>query len=149
MRCLSGCIGCMISLNIIFHWSLEELESHEWYADIIYYLKKFSCTNLLNDHQRRTLRLSVAKFYLIQGGLGWKNPVGKILRCVSKDEPNKLLEEFHVGYCVGYFAARTFSHKVLSVGYYWPTLLIDFYLLLGLVAHANCLQGNNNCLFNP
>jgi hypothetical protein len=45
------------------------------------------------------------KYCLTQDGLGWKNPDGIILRCVNKDEADKLIKELHSGYCGGHFVA--------------------------------------------
>jgi hypothetical protein len=41
---------------------LEELEHHDWYSDIIYYLKNLTSINHLTDHKRRVLRLKASKF---------------------------------------------------------------------------------------
>jgi hypothetical protein len=35
---------------------IEKLEQHNWYADIIYYLKNLTSLNHLADHKRRALR---------------------------------------------------------------------------------------------
>jgi hypothetical protein len=104
---------------------ISELEHDEWYSDIVYYLKNLSCPNHLVDYKRRALRLKAMKYCLTEDGLGWRNPDGVILRCVNKEEAKKLLEELHSGYCGGHFAARTTAHKILRVGYYWPTLFSD------------------------
>lgn len=63
---------------------LDELEHMDWYADIIYSLKNFSCPYHLTNHKRRALRLNVAKYCLIQGDLGWRNLDGLVLRGVNK-----------------------------------------------------------------
>ena len=65
------------------------------------------------------------KYCLIDDGLGWKDPNKFLLRCVNKDEAEKLLKELHSGYCGGHFAARSTAHKILRAGYYWPTLFAD------------------------
>jgi hypothetical protein len=65
------------------------------------------------------------KYYLTEDGLGWKDRDRVLLRCVNKDEANKLLKELHSGYCGGHFVARTTAHKILRVRYYWPTLFAD------------------------
>jgi hypothetical protein len=65
------------------------------------------------------------KYCLPEDGLGWKDPDKFLLRCVSKEEANKLLKELHSGYCGGHFVSRTTSHKILRVRYYWPTLFFD------------------------
>ena len=45
-------------------------EDHEWYKDIIYFLRNLSCPDHLVDHQRRALRLKAEKYILTQDGLG-------------------------------------------------------------------------------
>jgi hypothetical protein len=67
------------------------------------------------------------KYCLTEGGLGWKNPDGVILRCVNKNEAKKILEELHSGHCSGHFVAHTTAHKILRAGYYWPTIFSDAY----------------------
>jgi hypothetical protein len=105
-------------INVVF----SELEHDEWYSDIIYYLKNISCLKHIVDYKRRALRLKAMKYCLTEDGLGWKNPDGVLLRCVNQEEARKLLKELHSVFCGGHFTARTTAHKILRVGYYWPTL---------------------------
>jgi hypothetical protein len=70
---------------------ISEIEDDEWYSDIIYYLKNLTCPDHLVDHKRRALRLKDMKYCLTQDGLGWRNPDGVILRCVNKEEADKLV----------------------------------------------------------
>jgi hypothetical protein len=44
------------------------------------------------------------------------------MRCLEKDEAEKVLSELHAGEVGGNFGGDTTSHKVLRDGYYWPTL---------------------------
>jgi hypothetical protein len=74
-----------------FNVVISEIENDEWYSDIIYYLKNLMCPNHVVDHKRRALRLKAMKYYLTQEGLGWRNLDGVILRCVNKEEENKLI----------------------------------------------------------
>jgi hypothetical protein len=52
------------------------------------------------------------------------------MRCLEKDEAEKVLLELHVGEAGGHFGGDTTAHKVLRAGYYWPMLFRD--------AHALC-----------
>ena len=70
------------------------------------------------DYKKRALRLKAMKYCLTEDGLGWKDPNGVLLRCVNKDEADKLLRELHSGYCGGHFVARTTAHKILRAEYY-------------------------------
>jgi hypothetical protein len=55
---------------------------------------------------------------------------GVLMRCLEKDEAEKVLLELHAGEAGGHFGGDTTSHKVLRADYYWPTLFRD--------AHALC-----------
>ena len=44
------------------------------------------------------------------------------MHCLEKDEAEKVLSELHASEAGGHFGGDTTSHKVLRVGYYWPTL---------------------------
>jgi hypothetical protein len=114
-------IGEKEQINII----VSEIENNEWYSDVIYYLKNLTCPDHLVDHKRRALRLKAMKYCLTEDGLGWRNPDGVILRCVNKEEADKLMVDLHSGYCGGHFAARTTAHNILRAGYYWPTIFSD------------------------
>jgi hypothetical protein len=67
------------------------------------------------------------KYCLKKYGLGWRNLVGVILKCVNKEEAKNLVNDFHSGYCGGHFVAHTTSHKILRVGYYRPTIFSNIH----------------------
>lgn len=47
-------------------------------------------------------------------------------RCVPEDDVFDILRACHTKPCEGHFAAQRTSQKVLTIGYYWPTLSKDF-----------------------
>eukprot|EP00253_Pinus_taeda_P029085 PITA_29085 len=49
----------------------------------------------------------------------------QIRRCVRQDEIFDILKAFHDQPCGGHFADRRTTHKVLHIGYYWPTIFKD------------------------
>jgi hypothetical protein len=51
------------------------------------------------------------------------------MRCLERDEVDKVLSELNVGEVGGHFGGDTTAHKVLSSGYYWPTLFKDAHIL--------------------
>jgi hypothetical protein len=51
------------------------------------------------------------------------------MRCLEKDKAEKVLLELHAGEAGGNFGGDTTAHKVLRVGYYWPTLFRDSHAL--------------------
>jgi hypothetical protein len=76
------------------------------------------------------LRLKSASFYLVNGILFRQSFDDVLMHCLEKDEAKKILLELHAGEAGGHFGGDTAAHKVLKVGYYWPTLFRD--------AHALC-----------
>ena len=88
-------------------------ENHEWYKDIVYFLRNLSCLDHLVDHQRRALRLNVEKYTLTQDGLGWRNPDGIILKCVNEEESKTIIKEIQAGMCSGHYAPKTTTVKIM------------------------------------
>lgn len=104
---------------------LSSLELHEWYADIILYLKNLSFPNDMGKNKRQSLKLVASKYCLVQGRLGWRNPNGVILQCVDSKESQELLQEMHAGMCGGHFLAQSTIHKILRARHYWPLIHRD------------------------
>ena len=103
-------------INIV----ISEIENGKWYSDIIYYLKSLTFPDHLVDHKRISLMPKAMKYCLIENGLGCV-----ILRCVNKEEADKLVVDLHSWYCGGHFSARTTTHKILRAGYYCTTIFYD------------------------
>jgi hypothetical protein len=101
-----------------------------WYDDIKFCLIHGSAPRHLDPTKRRALRLKYSSFQLINGILFRQNFDGVLMRCLEKDEAEKVLLELHAGEAGGHFGGDTTAHKVLRAGYYWPTLFKD--------AHALC-----------
>ena len=49
----------------------------------------------------------------------------QIRRCVSEDDIYEVLKDSHDGPCGGHFADKIIGHKVLQMGYYWPSIFRD------------------------
>lgn len=48
-----------------------------------------------------------------------------LLRCVSRDEAEKILKEVHHGVCGGHQGGPKMYHSIRIGGYYWPGIMID------------------------
>ena len=86
---------------------------HEWYKDIIYYLKNLTCPDHLVDHQRKDLRLKGSKYILTQDGLGWKNLDGIILKCVNLHKYKIIIREMHARLCGWHYVPKTATAKIM------------------------------------
>ena len=90
---------------------------------IVIYLKD---ERLLDDKdETRKLRIKVAKHVLIDKVLYKRGFFQPYLRCLALDESNYVLREVHEGACGNYSGTRSLVHKVIRVGYYWPTVQAD------------------------
>jgi hypothetical protein len=49
----------------------------------------------------------------------------KFKRCVTIDEGQMILREFHEGFGGGHFVVDITAKKILNVGYWWPKLFHD------------------------
>jgi hypothetical protein len=96
-----------------------------WYKDLTYLLHHGACPENLNPKERRALRLKSAQYRLINSVLFRINYDGVLLRCLEREDADKVLTELHDGPAGGHFAGNTTAHKILRADYYWPTLFKD------------------------
>lgn len=50
-----------------------------------------------------------------------------MLRCLEPQDTERVLRGFHDGPTSGHYAGDTTTHKLMRVGYYWPTLSKESY----------------------
>jgi hypothetical protein len=100
-----------------------------WYDDIRHYLQHGSTPHHLDPAKRRALRLKSTSFHLVNGILFCHNFDGILMRCLEKDEVEKVFLELHAGEASGHFGGDTIAHKFLRAGYYWPTIFRDTHAL--------------------
>ena len=103
--------------------SLNDIES--LYADFIFYLKNIYAPSNLDYTKKRALRLKAKQYQLINDALFRMNYDFVLLRCLEKSKAEKVLQELHDGLAGGHYAIDATTHKILCVGYYWPTLFKD------------------------
>ena len=87
---------------------------------IISYLKDGSLPE--GKDEARRLRVQSARYVLLSDVLYKRGFSQPYLRCLSSDEANYLLREVHEEACGNHLGARSLIHKVVRVGYYWPTI---------------------------
>eukprot|EP00253_Pinus_taeda_P006011 PITA_06011 len=109
--------------EIINQVSVTDSESQ--YADLIFYLKNGYAPPNLSYKNKRAIRLKAKNFTIIDDVLFKQNYDSVLLRCLEKQEAQKVLQELHDGPAGGHFGADTTAHKVIHAGYYWPTLFRD------------------------
>jgi hypothetical protein len=84
-----------------------------WYTDLSYFLHHGTFLEHLNPRERRALRLKSTQYCLINSVLFRRNYDGVLLRCLEKEDAEKVLRELHDGPGRGHFAGETTAHKIL------------------------------------
>jgi hypothetical protein len=97
------------------------------YRDILYFLQELKPSDRMGKSKERYLKIKTIRYCLIDQVLYWRDPLGVLLRCLSPQEAQKVMFEFHGGLCGGHHFWKTTTHKILRAGYYWPTLFTDVY----------------------
>ena len=102
---------------------LQVQNEGNWMTPIISYLKD---ENLLEGKdEAKRLRVRSTRYVLLNDVLYKRGFSQPYLRCLSLDEANYVLREVHEGACRNHLGARSLIHKVVRVGYYWPTMQVD------------------------
>ena len=90
---------------------------------IVSYLKEGKL--LEGRDEARKLRIKSVKYFLMDEVLYKRGFSQSYLMCLALDEVNYVLREVHEGVCGNHLGARSLVHKVVCVGYYWPTIQAD------------------------
>ena len=97
-----------------------------WYGDIIIYLQTLKVPTHLSQDEQRRLR-HVSKNYLIVGNTLYHHGVESILRrCLTHEEAEVVLNDFHRGVCGGHLSGLSTAQKILRAGYFWPSIFKDY-----------------------
>ena len=102
---------------------LEIGSKNNWTTPLASYLKN----GMLPDGKEaiRKLKVQVARFVLIKDVLYKRGFSCPYLRCLGHEEVDYVMREVHEGVCRNYSGSRSLVHKLIRVGYYWPTLQKD------------------------
>jgi len=96
-----------------------------WYADIANYLVTRKLPPHLFPSERRKIIQESSKYSWISNELFKTGPDLVIRRCVREDEILDILKACHDEPCGGHFADKRTAYKILSLGYFWPSLFKD------------------------
>ena len=94
-----------------------------WMTLIVSYLKDGKLPE--GKDEARKLRVRSARFILMDEILYKRGFSQPYLRCLAPDKANYVLREVHERACANHSRARSFIHKVVHAGYYWPTIQAD------------------------
>ena len=103
-----------------------DLFESQWYRDIVYFLQNLTCPPEMEKSKKRALKLKAIKYCIIGQELYWKNSSGLLLKCLDKDESQRVMAEMHKGACGGHLYQKSIANRILREGYYQPTLFLIF-----------------------
>eukprot|EP00253_Pinus_taeda_P028250 PITA_28250 len=96
-----------------------------WYVDVSNYLTVGKLPKHLTPNEQNQIVQRSTRFSWIGGYLFHTGADMHIRRCIREDEIFDILKACHDGPCGGNFADHRIGHKVLQIGYYWPTIFKD------------------------
>ena len=92
-----------------------------WMKPIVDYLRNSKLLEEKND--ARKLRLKAARYTLVGEVLFQKSVFGPLLRCVSKEESQTVLQTIHSRVFGNHFGGRSLAYKAITTGYFWPYIM--------------------------
>ena len=75
--------------------------------------------------EARKVRKRAAKFMILNDTLYKRGFFMPYLKCVDEKEAKYNLEEIHERVCGDHASPRSLISKVVRIGYFWPTMLIE------------------------
>jgi hypothetical protein len=96
-----------------------------WYANVVNYLAVGKFPTHLSSRERKLIVQCSAWFTWIGGYIFHTGSDLQIRRCIREDEIHDVLKACHDEPCGRHFADRRTGHKVLQMGYYWPSIFKD------------------------
>ncbi|XP_056695057.1 uncharacterized protein [Spinacia oleracea] len=130
--------------------SIEQLEAvvldrtSTWMDDII----NFKMNGVLLDDPKQAAKVQkkCPWFEMWNGTLYKKAYSRPLLRCVTLDKGQEILEDIHQDLCSSHIGGRALAEKALRIGYYWPNLKDD---ALSLVKSCNKCQHFSHLIHRP
>ena len=98
---------------------------YPWFADIANYLSSGKLPSYFSPREKRQVIKQSARYSWIRRDIFYTGNYLIIRRCVREDGILDILKACHDNPCVGHFADKITTYKVLCLGYYWPTLVRD------------------------
>jgi len=116
-----------------------------WYYDICFILLNMCAPPGLSRTKKRFLKMKASKFSVIDNALFWKNHEGILLNCLTLNETDNVMKEFHAGDCGGHLYWKSTADKILRAGYYWPSLFADVKKFVVSCHNARSLKAKESC----
>ncbi|XP_075480633.1 uncharacterized protein LOC142521295 [Primulina tabacum] len=141
---MAGTMGSWKTRDVVFqveltpHTSSPAVEHGEedWRTDIIDYLKEGKLPD--NPREVRKLNMKCSRYVMIGKVLFRTSFAGPLLRCLSYQEADYVIQEVHEGCCGNHLGAYALARKVLLAGYSWPSVMHDAQKLVMSLGNGYC-----------
>ncbi|XP_014506155.1 uncharacterized protein LOC106765899 [Vigna radiata var. radiata] len=113
--------------QIIFKPAVECLqvystaERDDWRREIVRLIQQQEAGTTLRTEESK----QVARYVMVGEELYRRGYVTPMLKCVSKDESEYVMQELHEGICGRHGGGRSLRARALRAGFYWPTMEKD------------------------
>jgi hypothetical protein len=100
--------------------TVNNIESHEWRAAIMAYLRgHYEPQDELEEKRLRQR----ARGYAVMSGEVYKSRVTEPwLRSITSEKGVELLKEIHSGFCGAHIGTRALAGKAIKQGFFWPSI---------------------------
>ncbi|VFQ81006.1 unnamed protein product [Cuscuta campestris] len=78
-----------------------------------------------NEDKVRKVKLRAPRFQMLDGRLYKRAFGGPLLRCLTREEAERVIAEVHKGVCAAHQMSRTLAQRIILLGYFWPTMNQD------------------------
>ena len=102
-----------------------EEEGVPWYYEIIKFLELGVYPDGANKRERYLIRMIAMQYILCRGRLYRRSYDSIHLRCLKKEEAERVMEEIHQGIYGLHMNGRMLAKKILKIRYYWNTMETD------------------------
>jgi len=114
--------------------------SADWTTEMRELLRKCEA----GEEVRPTERRRALRFVIIGENLYKRGFTAPLLKCLSADEAEYVMNEVHNGICGMHTSRRTMKARILRAGYFWPTMEEDCEAMIrkctGCQAHGNDMK---------
>ena len=78
----------------------------------------------LTRTKERSVKLKSSRYCTINGFIHWKDPGGVLLNYLLETKVREKMNDFHKKDCGGHLFWKTIAYKILTDGFYCPTLFL-------------------------
>jgi len=103
----------------------EVFANTSWYEHIINYLSIGKIPHHLSYKEKMKIIYQSTQYSWMVGYLFYTWVDQQIQHYVGEDDIYEILKAAHDGSYGGHFADKIIGHKVLQMGYYWPSIFCD------------------------